>query len=144
MRRWFTFVLAAVMLALSGCNVLGPDVETQLQPPRAAGEQKEIQNALDAYIGRSDKTAKRYVLKYPKSGDYRSAFILRDFDGDGVEEAVAFYRKKDDASKTHVNLLRKKNGAWSSVRDTEGYGNDIDRVVFGDIAGEDVYKRQGL
>ena len=136
MRRWFVFALAIVMLALSGCNVLGPDVETQLQPPRSAGEQKEIQNALDDYIGRADKTAKRYVLKYPKSGDYRSAFILRDFDGDGEEEAIAFYRKKDDTSKTHVNLLRKKEGVWSSVRDMEGYGNDIDRVAFGDIDGD--------
>ena len=32
------------------------------------------------------------LLKYPKTGEYRSAIILKDLNGDGEEEALAFYR----------------------------------------------------
>lgn len=136
MRRLIGIVCAVFLLALlPGCDVLGLDVETQLRPPRPVGEQEEIQKALEAYLA-TDKSPGRYILKYPKQGEYRSAFLIEDFDGDGVEEAVAFYSKGPESSKTHLNLLKKKGDTWRSVSDIEGYGTDIDRVMFADLSGD--------
>ena len=135
-------VVAALLLALllSGCNILGLDVEAQLRPPRLAGEQQEIQRALEAYIDKTaDKaSAGRYLLKYPKAGEYRSAFVRQDIDGDGQEEAIAFYCPTSKSPKTHINYLKKVDGEWTSVHDIPGIGIDIDRVSFGDLNGDGV------
>ncbi len=133
-------VVTALLLALllTGCNILGLDVEAQLRPPRLAGEQQNIQHALETYISQNaDKaTASRYLLKYPKSGEYRSAFVLQDMDGDGEEEAIAFYCPTANSPKTHINYLKKVEGEWVSLHDIPGIGIDIDRVSFGDLNGD--------
>ena len=89
---------AAVFLGfalMSGCSV-GIDVETLLRPPRPAGEQQQIQKALEKYILSEQKkqaadTLGGYILKYPRFGDHRSAFVLQDLNGNGVDEAIVFY-----------------------------------------------------
>lgn len=67
-------------LLLSGCNALGLDVEDYLRPPKSTGEQEAIQQALETYIeAHAEKGGVTdYILKYPKEGSYRSAFILVD------------------------------------------------------------------
>lgn len=135
MKRAWLVLLVFVMLFSSGCAALGMDVETQLRPPLTAGGQEEIQKALGAYIADSGMQDK-YVLKYPKTGQYRSAFIVEDLDGDGNEEALAFYRTGPESNLTHINLLRQAEGQWRSVFDIEGIGTDIDSVTFGDLNGD--------
>lgn len=80
-RRWLPAVLAGLCaLLLSGCNALGLDVEDYLRPPKSTGEQEAIQQALETYIeAHAEKGGVTdYILKYPKEGSYRSAFILVD------------------------------------------------------------------
>ena len=114
------------------------DVETLLRPPHPTGEQKKIQQALEKYIN-SEKKGKTpdvdfgYVLKYPKSGDYRSAFVLKDLDSDGVEEAIVFYGQSGERSNVYLNLLKKTDEGWQSIYDVEGVSPDIDRIQFGDM-----------
>ena len=67
-RRIGVLLLALCCMAgLSGCGVMGMDVENRLRPPRATGDQEEIQNALESGI-RSQGLPGQYVLKYPKTG----------------------------------------------------------------------------
>jgi hypothetical protein len=136
-------VLSAIVL-MSGCSV-GIDVETLLRPPRPTGEQKEIQKALEKYIYSEQKNQTPdafggYILKYPRSGDYRSAFVMKDLNGDGVDEAIVFYSYRKENINVHLNLLRKNDNQWESVSDIEGASPDIDRVEFGDLNGDGLYE----
>lgn len=119
------------ILLLPGCSIVGMDVEAQLRPPRGTGEQQEVLEALEAYIEKNaDKgSAKKYTLIYPNNGEYRSAFVMEDFDGDGEDEAYAFYRIGNENTKIRLNYLKKQDGTWRSIADIEGLGSEIDQVV---------------
>lgn len=125
--------MAAVLCLLSGCALAGTDLNNQLRPPRGTGEQEKIQQVLEDYI--YDKMGKKtsYVLKYPRQGENRAAFILEDMDGDGSEEAYAFYRIGAESEKTRVCYLRKTAGDWGVVTDLEGFSSDIDQVMVGSL-----------
>ena len=132
MKKILCGMLAVCMLILAtGCNVFSSDIVNQLRPPHLTGDQQEVQQALDEFL---DPTAKQqeYTLKYPRRGNYRSAFILKDIDGDNTEEAIAFYSQKQDGF-AHINLLRKTDGKWKSVADVEGISSEVSEVEFGDL-----------
>ena len=64
-----------------------------LTSPRLTDEQTEIYNALTASAGRVD-------LRYPHTGSYRSAFVIRNIDNEPTDEAIVFYEQnKTDAAK---------------------------------------------
>lgn len=141
-KRWAALVLTLVMLlSLCGCSFMSIDVDSQLRAPHAAGEQDAIQTALEQHIYaknvQGDNAAPvSYVLKYPKMGDYRSAFIMEDIDGDGAEDALAFYALQPEGANTHMALLRKENGTWRCVDDIEGLATEIERIHFADLNGD--------
>ena len=51
-----------------------------MHPPALSGENAGIQKAFEKAVN-----DKNIVMKTPTTGDYRSSFILYDFDGDGEE-----------------------------------------------------------
>ena len=127
-----------ITAALSGCSAVGLDVENKLRPPKGTGEQEAIQQALETYIRKYVDNSGSYLLKYPQSGEHRSAFLVDDFDGDGQQEAYAFYRpglSDKENRKVHINYLRKVEDEWLSVADTEGYAGEIREVFLGDLRG---------
>lgn len=128
-------LLAVALCMLSGCASLGTDIALQLRPPKAMGEQGAAEEALGAYIA---ETLKRddYTLKYPRSGEYRAAFLMEDIDGDNTREAIAFYDAESDRS--HIHLLRQNDGVWHSVYDLSVLSADIHCVTFGDMDGDGV------
>ncbi|MCL2883990.1 MAG: hypothetical protein FWF49_00710 [Oscillospiraceae bacterium] len=127
-RRTLASLLCALCLLCGGC---GFDVAANLRPPRGAGDQQLIAKALESYLkSQPDVPAgAEYTLKYPLNGSQRAAFIVDDYNGDGQQEAYAFYRVGTDiTAKTRVNYLAQINGTWQSVADIEGFGYEIDRV----------------
>ncbi len=140
--RLMVTVLAGVLLFCTGCSL---DVESFLQPPLAQEEQQKIQNALETYIRDSGNAGIRYTLQYPSEGEYTSAFILCDGNGNPVESdtaedvsmAVAFY-EMTASKEPHVNLLRLSGEEWVSVGDLVGVGTDVLKVSFGDLDGDGV------
>lgn len=153
-KPFLAIFLVLFCLLLSGCQAIGIDVEDQLRPPKNNGEQEGVQNALDAYIQETHIKGEitDYVLKYPTEGQYLSSFILLDqvqshvILSSAVEEisavvsndelrhyGVAFYRMDADNEKTHINLLKKEQGKWTSIADIEGYSAEIAQVEFGDL-----------
>lgn len=82
------FLKAAAILsiaALTGCQAT---IENLLTAPKLTQEQSEINQALINSSGSSIK------LKYPRGGEYRSAFVLQDIDSDGTQEALVFYESQ--------------------------------------------------
>ncbi len=131
-KKWVAAVLAMVLL-LSGCSM--GDMDSQLRAPRPTGEQQAIQKALDSYLAKAGESV-QYILKYPQDGDYLSAFVMEDIDGDEDEEAIAFYQFAGEGENTHINLLDKVNEEWTSIADAEGFSADISGVAFGDLNGD--------
>ena len=123
LKKIILFAAAAILaIGFSGCSVFETDTEALMNPPVFSEEQEKLNAALTEVIGES------YVLKYPETGEMNSAFIFRDLDSDGIEEAMAFYSLLDES--TRINILKKKNDDWVSVYEAAGFYGDIQRVDF--------------
>ncbi len=128
-------VLSAILLgtvfisSASGCNITDFASDNLLRPPKTTGDEAEIEQLIA-------KTAKdKYTLKYPKSGNYRSAIIMHDLDGDETKEAIAFFRKGDDVARVHMLVMYSDQGEWKLSADYISETNDIDCVEFAEIDG---------
>lgn len=114
-------------MLLSGCSAAS--VEELLSPPRLDGEQTEIYDALRSC------TNGDIILKYPKSGQFRSAFVVKNLDNEPTDEAIVFYETPNvsDGSSLRLNFLDKQNGSWVSVYDFAASGSEVESVRFEDI-----------
>lgn len=126
-------ILAAIaffiLISLAGCEFVPTDVSELMSPPKLTAEQQKIEQALEKAVGG------KLSLKYPITGEYRSAFIMHDFDNDGNNEALAFYSTANGNGGTHIAVLKKIKSGWISVGDISGDGTDIDSIEFGDFTG---------
>lgn len=129
----------ATCAALCGCS-MSVSVETLLSPPTLSKDQDEIYRELEKSVGRNIK------LKYPRGGDYRSAFVIRDIDSEPGEEALVFYEGSDirsGESALRLKFFDKRNGKWESAFDLACPGNEIDSVMFADLGGIESAKTGG-
>lgn len=118
--------LAALSLILCGCSA-GASVENMLIPPRLLAEQNEIYDELKKSVGQNVK------LKYPRSGDYRSAFVMYDIDDEEGDEALVFYESKNAAageSALRLKFLDKNDGKWEAVYDLACAGSEVESISF--------------
>lgn len=117
------FILCAGML-LTGCRGITFSVEDLLTSPVIAEEQTAIFQALTSALGKS------ISLEYPYSGEYRSAIVLADIDGEAGNEALAFYSETGNESSTGIAVLdTDENGTWSLTCTASGVGTAIDKVI---------------
>ena len=121
---------AAIVIFLTGCSASGFSVENYMRPPAAAGDSAAIQQLLNEVLGTE------FSLRYPRSGEYRSAVVLEDIDSDTADEAIVFYRLSTESSGAHMIVLDcDERGEWTIAGQSAGSG-EIDRVLFGDINGD--------
>ena len=71
-------------------------------------------------------------MKTPTTGDYRSSFILYDFDGDGEDEAIALYSYSTDETAVYLHFLDCRGGEWLSIADIKGSGSEVYKIEFCD------------
>lgn len=122
----FTAALFVILIcaALCGCSVT---VENLLVPPKLSEEQNEIYQELINSVGQGVK------LKYPKSGQYRSAFVLHDIDNDPGDEAMVFYESRNvqsGESSLRLKIMDKTNGKWEAVFDLACAGSEVESISF--------------
>jgi hypothetical protein len=109
-------------------------VETLLTPPKLSKQQQEIYQALTGSLDT------KINLKYPKSGDYLSAFIVANFDDEPTDEAIVFYEKTGitaDETSLRINVLDQVDGAWKSMFDRSADGSDIETVIVSKLGDSD-------
>ncbi len=122
---------ALLMLVMSGCDALMFNADELLTAPKLEGDMHPVQQALEEAV--NDKI----TLKYPTLGEYRSAFVMKDIDGDGSNEAFAFYSTTADSTVTmHINVIENIGGQWQSKGDISIVGNGIESVSFADLDGD--------
>lgn len=126
------FLIAAlIVVSTAGCNITDIGSDSLLRPPKTMGDEAEIEQLI------SDTAKNGYTLKYPKSGSYRSAIIMSDLDGDGLDEAVAFYRESEDVARIHMLVMYSDENEWKLSSDNITDTTDIDCVDFADVSGSD-------
>lgn len=120
-------VLLAVFCWLTGCSVIEP--QGLMQPPRPTSDKQHIYAALREVVD-----SWNFTLKYPRTGEYRSAIILHDLTGDGEDEAIVFYQ--EDGGVITVVFLRRNGGGWEPFSTDRSSATQIDRVEFADLDGD--------
>lgn len=122
-----TALLAAVML--SGCS-MGVSVENLLIPPKLDEQQNEIYQALISSTGSG------ISLKYPKSGDHRSAFVVTNIDNEPSDEAMVFYTSDSvqaGEAGLRMKVLDQYDGRWQAVYDIACMGSEVESLGFTNI-----------
>lgn len=116
--------LTAAIL-LSGCS--GASVENLLTAPKLTQEQSQIYQALINSTGSSVR------LKYPRGGEFRSAFVLQNIDDEPGEEALVFYESQSvqsGESALRMKVLDQYDGQWQTVYDLACVGSEVDSISF--------------
>lgn len=130
-RSFLSVILIVVCMILSSCSGLNLITEDLMRPPRLTQEQIDLEDAL-----RESLSTGEYSLKYPKGGDYRSAFVFHDLDGDGEEEVLAFYSLQYDEY-ARVAILDFIDEKWVSVCELSGEDINIEFVSFAHVTSQD-------
>lgn len=129
-----SLMLAAVIF-FSGCEALTINsAENLVRPPKLSGDDGELQAAFEKAVSEKGE----YILKYPSSGEYRSAFVRHDCDGDGEDEAFVFYSLKAEEMSVFMYMLDYDGNEWIPVGDNPGEGNDVYSIEFCDLNGDGI------
>lgn len=121
----FVFLLIFVF---SGCSLVDFfAADALLRAPKLTGEISALQDAVEEAVGVDIE------LYTPIAGDYRSSYVLFDYDNNGSDEAVVFYSPKNNPSVIHMNLLSIVDDKWCSVADSIGSGTGVYKVDFFNI-----------
>ncbi len=128
---FLTLIIVCISITIfSGCTFNNIGIEGLLASPTISKEQSEIYEALTKSVG------EEIQLKFPSSGDNRSAFIVKNIDSDYTDEAIVFYKKKStSANETglRINILDFVDDKWKSVYDSPALAEEIDKVIISTI-----------
>ena len=133
MKKLKLAVALVLTLLLTGCSVFSFDGSDIMCPPKATGNEAQIQKLIDK------QTTGEYTFKYPKNGTNRSSIIMQDLDNDNEEEAVAFYADNEN-TKIHALFVECEDNNYSVISDIVLEANNIDRIDFADLNGDKTYE----
>ena len=123
-------IAAVLCFVMSGCSSVGLSVDTLMHPPKAVGDKADIQALIDKTAGEG------HTLKYPQSGNFRSAITMHDIDSDGVDEAVAFYLPQGDIATVNMMVMDDIDNSWQVVGNFKSQSSAVDSLNFCDIDGD--------
>lgn len=130
--------LAAILLCLlvspfiSSCGYINFNTAELMSPPKPSGNLYDIQQALENSVSGSIQ------LKYPTSGDYRTAFTFTDLDSDGKDEVLAFYLTAANTQNMslHLGLIVQHEDTWVLTSDIAVSASDVESLNFADLNGD--------
>lgn len=133
MKRKYVLPVLSVLLifGLCSCSARITAVDELMRPPRLSGENSGIQEAFE--LATQNKTVQ---VKTPTAGEYRSAYVLYDFDADGTQEAITFYTDTKDETAAYMHVLDFNGTRWESVADIKGKGSEVYEIDFCDMNGD--------
>ncbi len=122
-------ILSLVAFIFCGCNNfrLSSSIDDLISPISPSGDNAGVQSAVDEYCKGG------YSIKIPATGNYTTSFILKDIDGDNVNEAVAFYEPSNKVGTICMAVIKKNGERWNVVANVEGTATDVNCVDFSDL-----------
>lgn len=124
---WKLMLLVVLLLCLSGCMFRGGDELFDI--PRTSETNQKLQDEIKSEMGSADAIS-------PISGSNTQSIQLVDLDGDGVKEAVAFFRDGSAERPLKIAIFKQaENGEYKRYALIEGAGSDIESIEYQDIIG---------
>lgn len=121
MKRFQILPALAALLLLTGCMLpLGDDL---LRAPQASKNYQTLERELTE-IQRSQ------IYAAPTKGENRSTVQLVDLDGDGVEEAVSFFRGDANSAEFNVYIHKREADDYITTGSISGMGTAIQSVDY--------------
>ena len=137
-RGWRILILCLTLVLLSGCSVQPEDWDLQLtlDPqelyalPRLPVKYTELNNQINEILeGGAEYAA-------PVAGTNIQPVQLRDLDGDGKEEALAFFRKAADEKPLKICIYTVDEETYEQAGVIEGSGTAIYSISYNDLDGD--------
>lgn len=117
------------LLLLAGCMRRAGEAFYSL--PRVAEEYVQLQAKIEEVM------AGGAVYAAPVSGSHRQSVQLIDIDGDGSEEALAFFRSSGEKP-LKICVFESLDGNYELVAQIEGEGSAIESIEYEDLDGDGV------
>lgn len=131
-RRVLRLVLSLLFpLVLSGC-MLTASVEDLYDLPRLPDEYQALGNQIEAILTDGAETIS------PTSGTNLQSVQIEDLDGDGVAEAIAFFRRSNNERPLMICIFREVNETYELAVTIEGSGTSIYSISYVDMNGDGV------
>jgi len=122
----------ALALALSGCGgfALEFNPEALYALPELPAKYTELNARLNAIL----EDGAEYAA--PAAGTNIQPVQLTDLDGDGQQEAVAFFRKAEDEKPLKIHIFSARGDSYEQSAVIEGSGASVYSVVYSDLDGD--------
>ena len=130
-RAMLTLCCLLLPAVLTGC-AFNASAEEMYTLPQLPGEYMELQTQIDAILAGGAEYAA------PTSGTNIQAVQMVDLDGDGVEEAVAFFRNSADQQPLKIHIFRTVGDTYEESTRIESSGTSIYSVQYIDMDGDGV------
>lgn len=135
-KKAMALLLCIIMvLFCSGCSLNFFSVESLLSPPSQSGKNGEVEKAFKKLM--AEKTIQ---LRTPQSGDYQTAFVLFDINGDSQEEAIVFYTDSAIDTSVRMSFMECINDTWMICADVKGAGSNVFDLSFSDMDNDGIYE----
>lgn len=115
-----------ILCMLGGCS--GLSMEELYCLPQAPEDYYDLQEALDAVLSQGQS------YQAPATGARREPVQLVDLDGDGVDEAVAFFRSVEDGS-VAAYIFARNDSAYELAATIPCSGSAVGNVEYADLDG---------
>lgn len=136
MKKAIAIISAAVLMlvSLSACSdfKLFRAADSLLSPPLFYDEYEGLVELFRSQTG----TGVSFCAPY--DGEYRSAIIVEDFDGDKDDEAMIFYRDASGDPVAKARCYESADGEWTQAGDFTGHGNQVESVTVRDMNGDGI------
>ena len=113
-------VLMGLILLCGGCG-LG-SAESLLLLPKVPSEYMQLQEQLSRIL----ETGASYAVA--EAGSNRQPVQLVDIDGDGIDEAMAFFQREDGSYEVHA--FRQQNEQYVPIGAAEGFGSTLRAIYY--------------
>ena len=113
----------AMLLSLSGCY--SGNIDQYFSLPQPSEEYLQLQKLIDLEISGGCEYAA------PTGGSYRQSVQFNDLNGDGLDEALAFFRDADSEPK--INIYTVVGKEYRKILTINGEGQSIGSIDYADM-----------
>lgn len=122
-------VFALCLCLFTGC-AFSPPAEELYRLPKLPAEYESLEQRIDEMLSSGAEHAA------PTAGSHLQSVQMIDLDGDGTEEAVAFFRKSTDERPMKICLYRENDRSYEHYALIEGTASSLYSVDYSDLDGD--------
>ena len=122
MRRYRLLLAAGLLLLLTGC--FSQSVDELYRAPRAPEDYLKLDEKINEVLNAGGEYAA------PLTGELTQKVQLQDLDGDGVQEAIAFFRVSGHERPLKIYIYRQVEEDYEVAAIIEGSGSAINSVSY--------------